>query len=58
MTIERTRELLGEKVAHLSDDKVLLLIQQTEASLDAIFQLSINKALAKQKESRRAAASP
>lgn len=50
MTIERTRELLGEKVAHLSDEKILLLIQQADASLDAIFKLSVKKALAKQKE--------
>ncbi len=50
MTIERTRELLGEKVAHLSDEKVLLLIQQTDASLDVIFKLSVKKVLAKQKE--------
>ncbi len=50
MTIERTRELLGGKVAHLSDEKVLLLIQQTEASLDAIFKLSVKKAIAKHKE--------
>lgn len=50
MTIERTRELLGDKVAHLSDNKVLLLIQQTDASLDVIFKLSVKKALAKQKK--------
>lgn len=50
MTIERTRELLGEKVAHLSDEKILLLIQQTDASLDAIFKFSVKKAIAKQKE--------
>ena len=50
MTIERTRELLGEKVTHLSDEKILLLIQQTDASLDAIFKLSVKKVLAKQKK--------
>lgn len=50
MTIERTRELLGKKVAHLSDEKILLLIQQTEDSLDVIFKLSVKKAIAKYKE--------
>lgn len=50
MTIERTRELLGKKVAHLSDDKVLLLIQQTDKALDSIFKLSIQKAYTKQKK--------
>ena len=50
MTIERTRELLGGKVAHLSDDKILLLILQTETSLDVIFKLSVRKAIAKHKE--------
>ncbi len=50
MTIQRTRELLGEKIVHLSDDKVLLLIQQTDNALDSIFKLSIEKAYAKQKK--------
>lgn len=50
MTIERTRKLLKGKVSHLSDDKILLLIQQAEASLDVIFKLSIDKAVAKHKE--------
>lgn len=41
MTIERTRQLLGKKVAHLSDNEVLLLIQQTDNALDFIFKFSI-----------------
>lgn len=49
MTIERTRELLGERVAHLSDDKILLLIQQIDNALDFIFKLSIQKSYTKQK---------
>lgn len=50
MTIERTRELLGGKVAHLSDEKVLLLIQQADSSLDVFFKLSVKRAIAKHKE--------
>jgi len=50
MTIERTRQLLGDKVANLSDDEVLLLIQQTDKSIDALFHLAVKKAIAKQKE--------
>ena len=50
MTIERTRELLKEKVAYLTDEQVLELIQQTDKSIDALFHLAVKKAIAKQKE--------
>lgn len=50
MTIQRTRELLKEKVAHLSDDEVLLLIQRTDKSIDSLFKLAVKKTIDTQKE--------
>lgn len=50
MTVERTRQLLGTKVSNLSDNEVLLLIQQTDESIDVFFSLSVKKAIAKHKE--------
>jgi hypothetical protein len=50
MTIERTRELLGENIANLTDDEVLLLIQRTEKSIDTLFQLAVKRIIDTQKE--------
>lgn len=49
MTIERTRQILGKKVAHFSDDELLAFIQQTDKALDVFFQLAVKKAYAKKK---------
>jgi len=43
MTIERTRELLKEKVAHLSDSELLEFINKTDKALDAIMQVAAKK---------------
>ena len=48
MTVERTRQLLGEKIEELTDEQVLTLIEKTSKSIDAIFTLSVKKAVAKQ----------
>lgn len=50
MTIERTRQLLGGKIANLSDSDVLILIQKTNKSIDALFYLSVKQAIANKKE--------
>ncbi len=39
MTIERTRELLGEDVADLTDSEVLFLIQQRSAFCDVLLEM-------------------
>lgn len=39
MTIERTRELLGEDVAGLTDSEVLFLIQQRSAFCDVLLKM-------------------
>lgn len=39
MTIERTRELLGEDVADLTDEEVLRLIQQRSDFCDVLFEM-------------------
>lgn len=41
MTIERTRELLGAKVAHLSDQEVLDFIQRTDQILNVLIKRSV-----------------
>ena len=43
MTVERTRQLLGNKIAHLSDEEVLALIQRTEKALHPLFTLAVQK---------------
>lgn len=46
MTIERSRELLKEKVAHLTDIELLAFINKTELSIDLIMQTIVkNKSL-------------
>ncbi len=49
MTIERTRELLGDKVAMISDDDLLLLIARVDTSALEILKVSV-KALANKKK--------
>lgn len=49
MTIQRTRELLKEKVARLSDDEVLQLIQRAGETVDVLFTLSTKLAIANRK---------
>ena len=44
MTIQRTREILGKKVEHLTDDEVLMLISKNEKMIDAVFRLAVKKA--------------
>lgn len=39
MTIERTRELLGEDVAELTDLEVLFFIQQRSAFCDVLLEM-------------------
>lgn len=48
MTVERTRQLLGEKIKDLTDEQVLSLIEKTSKTIDAIFALSVKQAIAKQ----------
>ena len=43
MTIERTRELLGDKVSDLSDLELLNFIQRTDNALTHIMNLAIQK---------------
>lgn len=49
MTIERTRQILGKKVEHLSDEDLLHLIEQTDKAMGALFQLAVRKAHEKKK---------
>lgn len=51
MTIERTRELLKDKVANLNDIELLEFINKTELSIDIILQTIVrNKNLRNIKE--------
>ena len=50
MTVERTREILGNKIAHLTDTEVLKLISRTDKLLDvlikkAVTELTLEKSL-------------
>ncbi len=48
MTIEKTRQLLGEKISHLTDDQILNLIEKTDKALDGMFKIAVKKAFEKQ----------
>lgn len=50
MTIERTRQILGQKVAHLTDEQVLMLIQKTDKAAEALFKLAVKKAYTQNKK--------
>jgi len=45
MTIEKTREILGNDVEELSDAEIIYLIQSTSSVVDSIFDLYIKKNL-------------
>ena len=52
MTVQRTREILGDKVSQLTDDELLVLIGKTSKSIDVLMQIatkdiSMNKTLLK-----------
>jgi len=50
MTIERTRELLGEDVADLLDEEVLLLIKQRSDFCDILLEMIESNLLTLEKE--------
>lgn len=43
MTIERTRELLGDSISHLSDQEVFEMIGEARQLADVFIDLSIQK---------------
>ena len=43
MTIKRTRELLGQKVVHLSDKELLLFINETDMLLDVLISMATSQ---------------
>lgn len=50
MTVERTRELLGEDVARLTDSEVLFFIQQRSKFCDVLIGMIEAKVLTPAKE--------
>lgn len=44
MTVKRTRELLGQKVAHITDEELGAFIETTSKSLDVLMMLAAKKA--------------
>ena len=50
MTVERTRQLLDEKIKDLTDEQILIFIEKTSKTIDVIFALSVKQAIAKQNE--------
>jgi len=43
MTIERTRQILGSKIAHLSDEEVLKFISSTDKLLDVLMKKAVTE---------------
>lgn len=43
MTIKRTREILGDKVAHMTDEEVLEMIKNTKVMVDALFDTAVKE---------------
>lgn len=50
MTIERTRELLGEDVLGLTDDKILVLIQERSDFCEVLLEMIENQLLTLKEE--------
>ena len=44
MTIQKTRQIMGKKIKHLTDDEVLMLISKNEKMIDAVYELAVKKA--------------
>jgi hypothetical protein len=43
MTVERTRQLLGSKVSHLTDEQVLRFISSTDKFLDVLLKQAVRE---------------
>ena len=52
MTIERTRQIFGNKIAHLSDEEILLFIQQSGSLVDSVLDIAV-EALVKDKDTTK-----
>ena len=43
MTVERTKQLLGAKISHLSDEEILQFLQATDGMLGILMQKSVKR---------------